>query len=224
MPYLLYHLAILLYETAVHAIHHGSLILGVLQVVVECLGLCLCNTIIVVAGRGEHEVLSIGLVYALGHHCGVEDGREHFITQLGESLPLSQRKLRCIYRNQCLAEEFGSEAGLELVGAVVVMYTTREPYTLGVGHEVLPFLSLLVALEVGVYGLQHLADNEVVASVLVEQDVAALQRSLLEVVNKFLLVERERIESLHFVAEHLDVRKCLVGIAESSFFLLAFVA
>ena len=55
--------------------------------------------------------------------------------------------------------------------------------------------------------LTNLTDDEVVASVLVEQDVASLQGSLLEVIHEFLLVEGQFVESLHLVTKHLDIGK-----------------
>ena len=107
MPYLLHHLAVLLHEAAVHTIHHGRLVRGVLQVVVEGLGLGLSHTVVVVACRGQHEVLTIGLVYTLGHHCRVKDGGEHLIAESLYGLSLSQGQLGGIHREQGLLEEFG---------------------------------------------------------------------------------------------------------------------
>ena len=89
----------------------------------------------------------------------------------------------------------------------MVVYAVREPYALHVGHKVLPILGRLVALIVGIHCLQHLANDEVVASVLVEQDVASLQGSLLEVIHEFLLVEGQFVKSLHLVTKHLDIGK-----------------
>ena len=59
-----------------------------------------------------------------------------------------------------------------------------------------------------------MTDGKVVAAVLVEEDVAALESCLGEVVYKFLLIERQLVESRYFVAEHLDVGKAVDMIVE----------
>ena len=89
MPNLLDYLAVLLYESAVHAIHHGCLVLGILEVVIECLGLGLGHTVVVVAGRCEHEIFAVGLVDTLGHHRGLKDGGEYLCAEFVYALALS---------------------------------------------------------------------------------------------------------------------------------------
>ena len=106
----------------------------------------------------------------------------------------------------------------------MVVYAVGEPYALCVGDEGAPLLGGLVALIVGIDRLEHLTDDEVVATVLVEEDIASVQGCLLKVIYEFLLVECERIKPLHFVAKHLDISKSLVVVVEGCVSLLAFVA
>ena len=75
--------------------------------------------------------------------------------------------------------------------------------------EGLPLRIVPVALVIDKHILADVADRNVVAAVLVPEDVAAPLGSLGEVINKFLLLERERLESRYFIAEHLDVRKAV---------------
>lgn len=74
---------------------------------------------------------------------------------------------------------------------------------------------LMVALVVGVDGLEQGAYAQVVTPVLVEQNVASIERSLLQVVDECLFFEREFVKALYLVAEHLYVGKLFVGILKT---------
>ena len=115
---------------------------------------------------------------------------------------------------RCGAQVVGPEAGVELFVAVVVVDAVAEPDALQVDGERLVEVALAVALIVGVDGLDEAADAQVVAPVLVEEYVAALQRCLREVVYQRFLAQGQRLESLDLVAEHLDVGELLVGVLE----------
>ena len=71
-----------------------------------------------------------------------------------------------------------------------------------------------VSFVVAQHRLQRLADDEVVASKLVEGDVAAVERGLGETVDIEFLLERERLKTQERVAEHLDISKSLVVVYE----------
>ena len=60
--------------------------------------------------------------------------------------------------------------------------------------------------------LQGFANAQVVLSLLVERDVTSHQGSLCQAVNIQFLIERQCIESLQLITQHLDVGKALVGV------------
>ena len=87
-PALLIDSAVLtLHKGRVHAMHNGTLLVAFgLDASIECLGLGLGNTLIVVAGAGKHQILSLGLVHTLGHHFWIEEhlGKFFAATCLGD--------------------------------------------------------------------------------------------------------------------------------------------
>ena len=133
---------------------------------------------IIVAGRRKYEVLAVSLVGAHLHNVRVEHNREDLIAERVDRLPLSERKLACCYFVERLAEKVLRECGLKLLIAVVVVYATAEPNALQVVVERQEVLRLAVAFIIRENRLQHTADAEVVAPVLVEEDVAPLQGGL----------------------------------------------
>ena len=60
----------------------------------------------------------------------------------------------------------------------MVVYAAGEPQALQVDGEGAEIVRLVVYAEVGIDGLQRLADKEVITSELVESDVAAVERGL----------------------------------------------
>ena len=92
----------------------------------------------------------------------------------------------------------------------MVVDAVAEPHTLEVlfhGHKV--GISA-VALVVTVGLLQKVTNLQVVASVLVEQNVASPKGSFLQVIDECLLLQRELLETVHTIAQHLDVGKTFV--------------
>ena len=73
----------------------------------------------------------------------------------------------------------------------------------------------MVALVVGVDGLEQGAYAQVVTPVLVEQNVASIERSLLQVFDECILFERVVVTAIYLVAEHLYVGKLFVGILKT---------
>lgn len=103
---------------------------------------------------------------------------------------------------------------MELFATVVVVDAGGEPEALQIDFKGAEVVVGAVALVVGIHFLKGTADAEVVASVLVEEDVAAREGGFLEVIDEGFLPQRELVEAGHLVAQHLDVGKLLVGVAE----------
>ena len=108
----------------------------------------------------------------------------------------------------------GSEARHELLAAVVVVDAVGEPEALQVDLEGAEGVGLAVYGEVGIDRLERLADQEIVLAVLVEGDVAAVKGSLGETVDETLLLERQLLETVKTVSEHLHIGKTLVEIVD----------
>ena len=108
-----------------------------------------------------------------------------------------------------------AETGHELLRPVVVVDAVAEPDPFQVDGEGLEEVAVPVALVAGVDGFEHAADAQVVAPVLVEEDVAPLQGGFGKVIDKGFLTEAQVVETGHLVAEHLDVGKLLVSVLET---------
>ena len=94
------------------------------------------------------------------------------------------------------------------------MNTVGEPHPLEIDGERLEILAFAVAGVVGVNRLQHLADAQVIAPILIPKDVASAQCGLREVIYKRLLPKRELIETMNLVAEHLQIGKTFVVVCK----------
>lgn len=70
--------------------------------------------------------------------------------------------------------------------------------------------------------LHNGAQLEVVTSILIEQDVATPEGSLLKMIDECLLLKCELVKAIYIVAQHLDVCKTLVDVIE--FLLLLNIA
>ena len=123
-------------------------------------------------------------------------------------------------KGELLAQPGFRETRHELLAAIVVVDARGEPKATQVGLEGFKLLAFLLHLIGGVDGLEHVAEAQVVASVLVEEDVAAQECGLLKVINEGFLLERELLKALHLVAQHLNVVKLDVGVAEGVMFVL----
>ena len=167
----------------------------------------LCDTLaIVVACRCKQEVVA-ALAHTLGHDGGVGDN-------LGKALELLGPNHGRGYGTVCLAKPLGREGRLELVSAIVVMYAVGKPHLTQVGEESLPVLALVHYGGVLQDVLQQTADGQVVAAVLVPQDVASAQGSLRQVVDILLLPQAQVLEGRHAVAQQLYVGKAHLGVWE----------
>ena len=191
------------HEAGVEAHHYGARVGEGLALGVELLGLGLRDAGgVVVAGGGEDEVLAVALVGAHLHDAVVEDDGEDFLVEGGA------------YALEGVTQPYLGEVGVELLAAVVVVDAGGEPQALEIHLEGEEVLVLAVAPVVGVDFLEGVADAEVVASVLVEKDVASGEGGFLEVIDEGLLAQGELVEAGHLIAEHLDVGKLLVGVLE----------
>ena len=192
----------ILFQTAVHAVHHGLVghWSGSLLRCIEALGLLLGDTLaVVVAGRRCNEVLT-ALADTLWHDGWVGDDGQEF-----------RKALPCDdgfgYHAVSLAEPFGREGRQELVRAVVVVYAVGKPHLAQVGEEGIPVLALVRYGRVQEYVLQQMPYVQVVTAVLVPKYVAPRQSRLGEVVHVLLLPQGQSLEGRHTVAEQLYVGK-----------------
>ena len=92
----------------------------------------------------------------------------------------------------------------------MVVNAVREPNSLEICYHILEVLCFSVAFVIRIYSFQHTTDAQVVATVLVEEDVASCQRGFAEVVNQRLLFQVKLLKSVNFVTEHLNVCKLFV--------------
>ena len=167
---------------------------------VEPLGLGLAHAVVVVARRSEQQVVARALVELRGIDRRVENGAADLAPQgvqrpellLGDGLDRVEQI------------PFG-EFGRELVVRIVMVDAVGEPHFLEVLLERLPLGRRAVAAEVFVDDLQRPAHRQVRRTVLVVEDVAAALGRLGQVIDEFLLLQREVFESGDFVADHLDV-------------------
>jgi hypothetical protein len=80
-----------------------------------------------------------------------------------------------------------------------------EPHFLEVLLELLERLARPVARVSPVNRFERAAYAQIVPAVLVEQDVAARQGGLAQVIDQLLLVQRKRVKARNAVLEHLDI-------------------
>ena len=190
-------------KAGVHPHHDGTRIAGGLALCVELFGFGLRDIgTVVVAGAGKHEIIAVLLVGAHLHHVGIE---EHGIDGFVEGV---------VERTERGAQPLFGEAGNELLIAVMVVQAGGEPKALDVGDEGLEILGLAIAAVVAIDGFEHVANAEVVTTVLIVEDVASGKGGLSKVVDEGSLTERELVETFDLVAQHLNVGKLLVGVGE----------
>src|SRR5690606_3534594 len=106
-----------------------------------------------------------------------------------------------------LGERFEVEARGELVLRVVVVNAVREPDALQIDLECAERLRVAVARVVLDDLLEGALDRGVMRMLLSVDDLAALERGLIEVVQQLLRLEIERLEAGHSIAEDAYVRE-----------------
>ena len=167
---------------------------------IEGLGLGLVHPRVVVARRGEQQVLAVRLVEPRRIERRVED-RPANISPQGVQLAEALLGNRLDDVEQVALRELGAE----LVVRIVVVDAVGEPHLLEVFLERLPLGGRAVAGVVLIDDLQRPPDRKVHAAVLVVENIPAALGSLGQVVDELLLAKGKLVESGHFVADDLDV-------------------
>ncbi len=167
---------------------------------IEPLGLGLGHAPVVVARRGQQQVVARFLVQARGIELRIEDGGAHLVAHLGQFAE-ALRGNRGDGRTQVLLAELGHE----LVVRIVVVDSVGEPHLLEVLFECEPLRVGAVAAVVLIHGFERAPNGQVEAEVLVEEDVATALGRLGQIVYQLLFAQRERIEARHFIADDLHV-------------------
>ena len=175
--YALYHFAVLLHELAVET--NPEWLCGVVFV---CLVVCLCfslgHTFVVVVSRREEQVFAVK-TQTLWHYSWVE---HHWQDS-------------CVVGHACFSTRLDKpllrEFWLELVGSIVMVNTIGKPYAFEVFLEVKELSACLVALVLGVEGFECATDAQVVATVLIVEDITTVQSCFGEVINEGLLLQTQ---------------------------------
>ena len=157
----------ILFQTAVHSIHHWAVGIGSRSLLpgIEVLCLGLGDTLaVIVACRGKQEVVA-ALAHTLGHDVGRGDDG-------GEACKLLFADCRRRDGTICPFEPLGREGRQELVRAIVMMYAVGKPHLAQVGHESLPVLALASNGGMLENVLQKQTYAQVMLAVLVPKDVA----------------------------------------------------
>ena len=235
LPHQLNHLVVALGELGIESVRWWCRVRGILQSGIESLHFRLSHILIEVAGRSLYQVFAIGLVHSLRHHLRIEDDRYELSQEIFLALSSLERQLFLRDFLHQLIEEFLRESRLEFLAAIMMMDAAGKPYALQIYFERLEFfgiayrrsfdLSSRIAyclcvfdslsdytLVMAIDCLQGFANAQVVLSLLVERDVTSHQGSLCQAVNIQFLIERQCIESLQLVTQHLDVGKALMGV------------
>ena len=177
------------------------------------LSLLLRHSVVIVAGRCLHEILAVGLVDALGQHVRIEDDRtEHVHHLLLGAVAAGQHfKGRVV---DSLAQPRFREVGLELLAAIVMIDAIGEPHPFQVYGHRKEVLALAVARKVQVQVLQQLANRQVVFAKLIGGDVPTGQCGFGQIIDIFLLLQRQLLETIQAVSQHLQVSEALTGECE----------
>ena len=91
-PYFFLYFSILFDQTAVQSVWNRSFIFRIFHCSVEAFRLLLSNSVIIIAGRSQHQVFTIRLIYTFRHDSRIKHYREKLVTELFSSLSFRQRK------------------------------------------------------------------------------------------------------------------------------------
>ncbi len=89
-----------------------------------------------------------------------------------------------------------------------------KPNLLDIGLESSPVCCSFVALITGIYSLKGITNGQAPLTVLVEKDITTIEGRLLQVVDKFLLIERQLVKTFNLIAEHFEVGKTLNSVVK----------
>ena len=146
---------------------------------------------IIVTCRSQHQVLSCSLIGTFRHHSRVKHYRQNRLVVCHTCFLASSH------------EPLLTKLRQELILAVVVMNTIREPHTLQVAFESLELLRLAAVRIVVIQRFQRPTDTQIIPAVLVKQDIASLQCRLAQIIDKRLLLNAQTIEARHVVTQNL---------------------
>ena len=178
LPHILIEFAVALHECRVQSV--GWLFFFVVGFLggIELLGLLLRHAVVEVTGRRQHQVLAVGFVHALGQHRGVEDDGLQLLQQFVDGLSFCQRQTAGVNLMKHTAQVVGREVRHEFLAAIVMVDAVGEPKAFQVDFQCAEAVGIVVDGQICINDLQHLADAEVILSILVEGDVAAVECGL----------------------------------------------
>ena len=157
---------------------------------IVCFSFLLRHTFVEVAGRGGYEVFPIGLVDTLGQHVRMEDDGYEFSAKGINGFPRTQGQPRRLHLVQHLPKIVFRECRHKLLAPIVMVNAIGEPHTLQILFQSTKLIRIVVYGVVCIDGFQHLADAEVIFSILVEGDVPTIKGSFGEIIHQNLLTQR----------------------------------
>ena len=178
LPNILIEFAVALHECRVQSVGWRLFFVVGFLGGIELLGLLLRHAVIEVAGRRQHQVLAVSFVHALGQHRGVEDDGLQLLQQFVDGLSFCQRQAAGVNLTKHTTQVVGREVRHEFLAAIVMVDAVGEPKAFQVDFQCAEAVGIVVDGQISINDLQHLADAEVILSILVEGDVAAVECGL----------------------------------------------
>ena len=75
-------------------------------------------------------------------------------------------------------QKIGIKPGLQLFTTIVMVYAARKPHTLQIGFQPDKIFRFSITFIINIHGFQHLANVQIVLSLLIEGDIPTIQCSL----------------------------------------------
>ena len=202
-PNLLCQLSVFFYQATVQSVRNRCFVFRVFHITIKTFCLFLRHSIVIVTSRGQYKIFAIRLVYPLRHNCRIENHREQLGTELIGSLPFLQRKQLGIQTEHGLFQEFLWEVRHKFLRTIVMMNTIGEPYPFQVHLHVFKIRRRFIPLIVCIYCFEHPTDSQIIFSILVKQNIPSFQSSLCQVINQFLLFQRQFLKSGNLITQYL---------------------
>ena len=161
---------------------------------IPCFRFRLGDTLIVVAGRVEHQILAGILAHFLGHDRRVEHHRQNGFIVLHSGFPA------------CLHKPLLAELRQELVLGIMMMDAIGEPDTFEIPLESLPLGRLTSGFRLpAIKSFQSSSDTEVVRAILIIEDVASPEGCLAQIIHQSLLLHRQALKIRHAVTQYRQI-------------------
>ena len=96
----------------------------------------------------------------------------------------------------------------------MVVYAVGKPHLLQIKHKTFIIRVVLAAIIILIDVFKCCADCEVVFTILICQDVAAIKSRLCQIINQLFLLDCKLLEVWHFVAQHFNVSKSVHFVIE----------